>query len=98
MRHLAGEFAQDGRTLLDRQFDERYAFLLAAAGEKSPAGCSHVLYPVCLKAGDDVAPAIHYQHGYRCAAQFPGLAAWDRKDIPGTKGPPKAVEGNDDTI
>ena len=47
-----------------------------------------------LKAGNNVALAIHMQYGNRCATQLTGLAARHRKDIACTKAHTLAVESN----
>src|SRR5919202_5424654 len=85
VRHLARELPQDGATLLDRQLYKDHPFLLAAAGEDTPAARPRVLDPVGLVvASDDIAPAVHRQRRDRRGAQLAALAARYREQAHGT--------------
>src|SRR6266496_509534 len=96
--NLTWKFAEDRRTLFDRELYQNHLLFLPPACKNALANFPCVFDPLRLKASDNITLTIHVQHGYRSTTHLPCLAARYGKDIPGAKTHAQAVEGNDRAI
>src|SRR6266567_270178 len=97
-RDLTWKFAEDRRTLFDRQLYQHHLIFLPPACKHALANFPCVLDPLRLKGSDHITLSMHVKHGYRSTTHLPGLAARYGKDIPGAKAHAQAIEGNDQAI